>query len=331
MTWFRPKAMLALPAVAATALLVAGCGATTERPGSNASGGSNCTPGAVTEAAPPKPAAVTVNANSAAVAKLPDSIKSKGTLTIATDPSYPPNEFTAGNSSEIIGMDADLANAIGKALGMKVQLLGISFDGILSSVQSGRADLAMSSLTDTKDREQTVDFVNYFKAGSSIMVRKCNPKGVKTDLDLCGKNVGAEQGTTQLDWMDTDPKKAEDPSSLVKRCKDAGKQPPSGKGFPKQTDVNAALQADRIDAYLADTPVVDFALAQNGAAFEKVGGDEGVAPYGIAVPKNGGTLKEAVQAAVQQLITDGTYGKILGNWGISGGAVTTATINGAQS
>jgi polar amino acid transport system substrate-binding protein len=328
-TRFGPKTLSMLPVVVAATLLVSGCGATTERPGSDASGSANCTPGAATEAAPPKPVELSTSTNADAAAKLPAAVKSKGTLTIATDPTYPPNEFKFGNSPDVIGMDMDMGNAIAKVLGLKVSVLEISFDGILSSVQSGRADIGMSSLTDTKDREQTVDFVNYFKAGTSTMVRKCNPKGIKINLDLCGRKVGAENGSTQLDSMD--PAKESDPGSLVKTCKDAGKQPPTSQGFPKQTDVNSALQADRIDAYLADTPVVDFALAQNAAAFEKVGGDEGVAPYGVAVPKNAGTLKDAIQAAIKQLKSDGSYDKILKNWGIPGGGITDVTINGAQS
>jgi polar amino acid transport system substrate-binding protein len=320
---FRVRTLVLLPALAATSLLAVGCGATTEKPNA---GGQSCTPGAPAELPDPKPLTVNEPLAPAAAAKLPDAVRAKGKLTIAADASYAPNEFTADGSNQIIGMDVDLGNAIGRALGVQVEFVNASFDGILAGIQAGRYDAGMSSFTDTKEREQTVDFVTYFKAGTSTMVRKCNPKGVKTDLDLCGKNIGAENGTTQLDEItkeDTD-------GSLVKKCKDAGKAPPNGQGFPKQTDVNAALQADRIDAYLADSPVVDYALKKTGDAFEKVGEAQGVAPYGIAIAKTSGPLKDAVQAAVQQLMTDGTYQKILDNWGVKDGAINQSTINGAQ-
>jgi polar amino acid transport system substrate-binding protein len=94
--------------------------------------------------------------------------------------------------------------------------------------------------------------------------------------------------------------------------------------------VDNALGAGRIDAYMADSPVVAYALKTSGSVFKKVGGDLETAPYGIVVPKNAGTLKDAVQAAVQKLIDDGNYAKVLANWGVSSGAITQAKINDAQ-
>jgi polar amino acid transport system substrate-binding protein len=320
--------VLALGAVTTAALALTACGASTTNPGAQ-SGGSTatCTAAPASQGAEPTPLAVNAPVDAAAAAQVPAQYKSKGTLTIAADASYAPNEFTAQGSGAIIGMDVDLGNAIAQTLGMKATFVNASFDGILAGIQAGRYDLGMSSFTDTKEREQTVDFVNYFTAGTSTMVVKCNPKGIKTATDLCGKKVGAEQGTTQLDQLT----QAGADGSVVKACQDAGKQPPQAQGFPKQTDVNSALQAGRIDAYLADSPVVDYALAQTGGAFEKVGSDSDTAPYGIAVPKTGGTLKTAVQAAVQKLMDDGTYAQILQHWGVSSGAIKTATLNGAQS
>ncbi|HEY1572467.1 MAG TPA: ABC transporter substrate-binding protein [Pseudonocardiaceae bacterium] len=326
MATYRRLSTLTIGVVAAvaSAFAVAACGATTSPPSAQPK---TCTTGQISQAPDPQPMTITELRNAAAAAQVPAGFKSKGTLTIATDASYAPNEFTAQGSGDIIGMDVDLGKAIGQTLGLKVKFVNASFDGILAGIQAGRYDLGMSSFTDTKEREQTVDFVNYFSAGTSTMVTSCNPKNIKTVTDLCGKAVGAEQGTTQLDQLT----KPDVDGSVVKQCQDAGKPAPNAKGFPKQTDVNTALQAGRIDAYLADSPVVDYALEQTGGVFKKVGGDLDTAPYGIAVPKDGGTLKNAVQAAVQQLMKDGTYKQILTHWGVASGAVTTAGINGAQS
>ncbi len=310
----------------AATLLAAGCGATTEKPsGDNANAGSNCTPGEPSDLPDPKPLDVDAAADSALGAKVPAAIKADGKITIATDASYAPNEFTLEGSDEIIGMDVDLGKAIGKTLGVEVEFVNASFDGILAGIQAGRYDLGMSSFTDTKEREGTVDFVTYLDAGTSTMVRKCNPKNINSIEDLCGKKVGAENGTTQLDQLN----KEDAEGSVVKACKDAGKEPPVAQGFPKQTDVNAALQANRIDAYMADSPVVDYAVKKTGNAFEKAGEDTDTAPYGIAIPKTGGTFKDALQGAVQKLIDDGTYKKVLDNWGVGDGAITQAKVNGA--
>ena len=312
---------------AAATLVAAGCGASTEKPsGDNAgSGDSQCTPGEPSDVPDPKPLTVDVAADTALAGQVPAAIKADGKIVIATDAAYAPNEFTLEGSDEIIGMDVDLGKAIGKVLGVEVVFENASFDGILAGIQANRYELGMSSFTDTKEREQTVDFVTYFSAGTSTMVRKCNPKNIKTIEDLCGKKVGAENGTTQLDQLNTEDAEG----SVVKACKDAGKEAPVAQGFPKQTDVNAALAANRIDAYMADSPVVDYAVKKTGDAFEKAGEDTDSAPYGIAIPKTAPGFSQALQGAVQKLIDDGTYKKILDNWGVSSGAIDQAKINGA--
>ncbi|MBO0841322.1 MAG: ABC transporter substrate-binding protein, partial [Sciscionella sp.] len=241
----------------------AGCGASTSAPPSSAAG---CGTGQLSAQPDPPAMSLTVAKDPTAAAKVPDAVRAKGTLNIAEDPSYAPNEFTAGNSSAPRGMDIDLANAIGDVLGIKVQFSNASFDGILAGIQSGRYDLGMSSFTDSAEREKTVDFVTYFKAGTSTVVCKGNPQGIHSDLDLCGKKVGAENGTTEIDALT----KEDADGSVVKECKNAGKQPPQGKGYPKQTDANAALQSNQIDAYMADSPVADYAVKQTGGAFQVV-------------------------------------------------------------
>jgi polar amino acid transport system substrate-binding protein len=312
-------------ATVTAAFALAGCGATTSAPGGSA-GGSTCTPGTATEAPDPSPLNPTVQADSTSAAQVPADVKTKGTLTIAADASYPPNEFTASDGS-IVGMDVDFGNAIAQTLGLKANFVNASFDGILAGIQAGRYDLGMSSFSVTAAREQQVDFVSYFTAGTSTMVTKCNPSHITTLTDLCGKSVGAEQGTTQLDQLS----KPDTDGSIVKLCQQANKPAPKAQGFPKQTDVNSALQAGRIDAYLADSPVVDYELKKTGDAFTKVGSDVDTAPYGIAIPKTSGTLKNAIQAAVQHLMDDGTYQQILSHWGVSSGAIKSAQLNPSAS
>ncbi len=311
--------------VAVGVLTLAGCGATVSNPGSGASASATCSPGSGGSAAAPGSLSLSIPVDQAVAAKVPAAVKAKGTLTVATDASYAPNEFTDA-SGKIVGMDVDLGTAIGQVLGVQVHFVNASFDGILAGIAAGRYDLSLSSFTDTKEREKTVDFVNYFTAGTSIMAKACNPLGIRTQVDLCGKNVGAENGTVQLDTLTKD-----DAGSLVAQCRAAGKPAPVGKGYPKQTDVNAALAAGRIDAYLADSPVVAYAVKTSGGQFQTVGTTSDVAPYGIAVPKNGGTLKDAISGALGMLIQNGDYTKILNNWGVGSGAVTAPQINGAQS
>ncbi|WP_420122619.1 ABC transporter substrate-binding protein [Nakamurella sp.] len=329
----RVRTALLGAAAAGVLLATAACGASTTAPGSTTSAGSSAA--ASGSAAPSGGGDATVteptslNLNLAKVdslaAALPDKFKQSGTIIVASDPTYAPNEFLPEGSDTPTGMGIDLANALGQVLGLKVTIEPASFDGIIAGLNAGRYDIGMSSFTDTKEREQSVNFVTYFTAGTSIMVPAGNPKNIQGPTDLCGLPVGAQNGTTQLAQL-TD---ASVDGSVVKACQDAGKEPPVAQGFPKQTDVNAALVAGRIDAYMADSPVVDYAVKVTGDKFEKVGGDAGAAPYGIAVPKEPAELTPALQAAMQHLIDTGAYTKILDNWGLTGGAITTSQINGA--
>ncbi len=326
----RVRSILAGCTVAGILLATVACGASTTPPGSTTAAGSAGSAAASSGAAAggeetPTP----LNLNLAKVdslnAMLPDKFKQSGTIIVATDPSYPPNEFLPDGQDTPIGMDVDMANALGQVLGLTVTVQPASFDGILAGLNAGRYDIGMSSFTDTKEREQSVNFVTYFSAGTSTMVLAGNPKNIQSVTDLCGLSVGAENGTTQLDQLND----ATVEGSVVKACQDAGKPAPTAQGFPKQTDVNAALLAGRIDAYLADSPVVDYAVKITGDKFEKVGGDQSTAPYGIAIPKEPAELTTAIQAAMQNLMDTGSYAKILDNWGLSGGAITTAQVNGA--
>ena len=315
-------------------LLASGCGASTTQPGSettsaaaasgSAIGGSTT---ATAEGAAPAPLNLNLPKDDALAAALPDKYKQSGNLIVATDATYPPNEFLQEGSNEPVGMDVDLANALGQLLGLNVTVTPAGFDGILAGINAGRYDISLSSFTDTKEREAAVNFVTYFKAGTSTMVLAGNPQNINSITDLCGRPVGAENGTTQLKQLND----ATVDGSVVKACADAGKPAPIAQGYPKQTDVNSALISGRIDAYLADTPVVDYAVKLTGDKFEKVGKDAGTAPYGIAIPKDPAALTPTLQKAMQKLMDSGDYQKILDNWGTSAGAIKTAVVNGATN
>ncbi len=278
---------------------------------------------AETSEAEPAPLDLGLAKDDSIASQLPSSIAGAGVLKIATDASYAPNEFLKDGKGDPIGMDVDLGNAIAQVLGVKTEWTNTGFDGILAGLSAGRYDLSLSSFTDTKKREEQVNFVSYLNAGTSIVVAKGNPKGVSDAMGLCGLKVGAENGTTQFDMLT----KADVDDSVVKVCSDAGKPAPEFSGFPTQNDVNVALASGRLDAYMADTPVAEYAVKITGDKFEKVGKDVGVAPYGIAVPKKPAELTTAVQAALQKLMDDGSYLKILANWGLDDAAITKAEVN----
>ena len=284
-------------AVAALALALAGCGG-------SSSGGKQSV----------KPAS---GINSAAAAKVSAALKAAGTIKVASDASYPPNEFFASDNKTVEGMDVDMGKAIGAELGLTFDFSNLTFDSIIPSL-GNRFDIGMSSFTDTKDREKVVDMVDYFTAGESYLVKAGSSYKPGKLTDLCGKTVAVEKGTTELDQA----------TAQSKKCK------VTVLAFPDENGANLALQSGRADTVLADTPVNDYAKKQSNGAFVTYNDAEfGTAPYGIAVPKTGkyAGLADAIALALKDLKAKGVYDQILNKWGIQAGAITNFTVNGATS
>jgi polar amino acid transport system substrate-binding protein len=253
---------------------------------------------------------------------VPSSIKSKGTLTVASDASYAPNEFFASGSNTVIGMDADLMNAIAGLMGLKASVQNATFDSIIPNLASGKYDVGASSFTDTKAREKTVDFVDYFEAGESFFTKASGGVSINTIADICGKTVAVEKGTTE----------EADAGTQSTKCKKAGKPGVTVASFQDQNGANLALASGRAQLGFADSPVAAYQVKKSNGQFKLVGQSYASAPYGLAVAKNSG-LTKPIQAALKELISNGTYMKIMTKWGVQSGAIPASkvTINGAIS
>ncbi|MFE2108262.1 ABC transporter substrate-binding protein [Kitasatospora sp. NPDC059463] len=301
--------LLATAAVLASASLVlTACGSS--KSSSTSAGGTN-----------PSAALPTVSADAKLAALVPADVKSAGKLIVAADASYAPNEFQDA-AGKVIGMDVDLATLIGQKLGLAVEVQNSPFTAIIPGISANKFQLGMSSFTDTKEREATVDMVTYFLAGTSAAVKKGNPD--KIDLkDLCGKKIAVQTGTTQADTIK---------DTITPDCVKAGKAgvPNDGDKFDLQTDVTTAMVSGRDQVMLADSPVVDYAIKQTNGQLEQLGDVEGKAPYGVVLAK-GSALAPAVQGAIQSLMDDGSYKKVLEKWGVQAGAIDKSVINGATS
>ncbi|MFB6610564.1 ABC transporter substrate-binding protein [Agromyces sp. NPDC056379] len=289
---------LLIPTVAAAAvLLLSGCV-------DNTTGGGE----AATDASAPA-----IAVDEAAAALLPAEIADSGKLVVGTDAAYPPNEYKDADGNPI-GWDVDLVDALGAKLGLEVEYEIASFDKIIPSITGGTMDLGMSSFTDNAERQKQVDFVDYYSAG----ILWAAPAGKTVDPDdACGLKV-AVQATT-YEHTDELPAKSQ-------ACVDAGKPAIQITPFDTQDAAANAVVLGQADAMSADSPVTGYAIAQTDGKLEAAGDVFDSAPYGFPVAK-GSELAAAVQAAMQSLIDDGTYGDILAEWGVESGAVDTIEIN----
>ncbi|MBB4687376.1 ABC transporter substrate-binding protein [Amycolatopsis jiangsuensis] len=303
------KALALLPAFALAGLTMA-CGA-----GGNGAGG--------VDTSAPAPggsdSAPAVQKDNALAALVPADVKADGKIVVGQDQTYPPNEFV--DNGKAAGFDVDLGTAVAQVLGLQAQFQNSSFEGVIPGIAAKKYEMGLSSFTINAERMQTVDMISYYSAGTSLAVLKGNPEGLSVD-NLCGKNIAVQKGTTQVD----------DLGERNTACTSAGKPAINITQFQAQTDVNLALTAKRVQGELADSPVVDYAVKQTSGQLDSVGQPYDSAPYGVVLPKNSGDYGKAVQGAIQKLIGDGSYKKILDKWGLSGaGAITKSEINPAAS
>lgn len=251
--------------------------------------------------------------------RLPDEIRERGTIQFATDPSYAPMESYAADGRTVIGFDADLAAALGALLGITIEMVPTDFATALDDTAAGRFDGVLSSITDTVEREQKADFVNYFSAGTSIVVRRGNPTGVTDLKDLCGKAVAVERATVQFDL-------------LQRAQKGCGERPIDIRAFKTNNDALLQVRTGRAVAILNDFPPAvqltsDPASRTHYQLASTVQYEPGL--YGIAVAKSNRELRDALHSALDQLMRNGVYNELLLRWGLTTGALQASSINGA--
>ncbi|MFF4693424.1 ABC transporter substrate-binding protein [Streptomyces sp. NPDC001307] len=258
---------------------------------------------------------------------LPDSVKKSGIVRVATDIPYPPFEmYTAAGSTKMTGLDYDLGQALGAKLGVRFTFSAQKFDGIVPALQAGKFDVAMSAMTDNKERQQVVDFVDYTRSGSGILVADGNPEKIITLDDLCGRKVAVQAATNQLKLL----------TAHQAACARSGRGKADIQTFPKDSDAQLALRSGKVVADVLTKPAAGWTArtADGGKAFDlvedpKAPGGYDASPNGIAVSKRLPELTGAIQKALQALIDDGTLTKICDSYGVGSIAVDKATRNAA--
>ncbi|MEW1776254.1 ABC transporter substrate-binding protein [Streptomyces sp. NPDC086777] len=295
----------------AGALILTGCGDQTDKGSDNGSSSTSSAPLA---------------------SKLPADIRKAGVVKVGSDIAYPPVEYM--ENGKAVGVDPDIADALGKQLGVKFEFQNGKFDNLIVGLQANRFNVIMSAMNDTKDRQDGidsdtgkkvgsgVDFVDYFTAGTSILVQKGNPKGIKSLDDLCGKVVALQKGTTSEGIA----------KAQSEKCTKDGNKAIDLQTFDTDPEALLRLKQGASVADLNDFPVAAYNAKTSGGGkdFEVVGEQIEAGPYGIAVSKSNTQLRDALQAAMAAIIKNGDYQKILEKWNVTQGAVTEAKINGGS-
>jgi polar amino acid transport system substrate-binding protein len=263
--------------------------------------------------------------------EVPSDLQGK-TLQIATDATYEPNEFTDPSTGQISGWDVDFGQALCKVMGVTCQFQNVSFDTIIAQLKAtnSRYQFSLSSWTPTQDRENSgIDFISYYRAGESFIVKAQGGSTINSLADLCGKTVAVESGTTEesdaWNFMGKQVGGAAMSPAQPDRCKNAGKPEIKVSSFEKQTEANSALLSGRADAGFLDSPVAAWQVKQSNGQFKLSGQACSVSPYGLALLK-GSPLEPALTDAIKYVIDNGFYKQVLDKYGAADGAIKSSDV-----
>jgi polar amino acid transport system substrate-binding protein len=257
----------------------------------------------------------------AIAAKLPAAVRERGTLRLGgSADASPPLGFYATDDKTRIGSEIDLATLVADTLGLKIEFSPVSWENLFVGLDSGKFDAVFSNVTVTEERKEKYDFATYRLDNIAFEAKKGTSWRVEEPKDVAGKTIAVSSGTNQekilVDWSKQDEK--------------AGLKPVTIKYFQKDTDYYLALQSGRIDAYLGPSPSAAYHVESAGQS-QIIGtlsgaGDKIQGKIAATTKKDSG-LVDAYAAALDHVIKDGSYGRVLKRWGLSTEAVEKSEIN----
>lgn len=314
---------LAVTALAVTALLgLAGC----SDPGATAATGPSS--GAPSVAAgkqfnlSPEQNRFAVATNTAAAALVPAAIKADGKLTVVTTGGAAPLSLFATDNKTLIGSEVDIAYAVGETLGLDVEVLPVAWADWPLGIESAKYEAVLSNVTVTEARKEKFDFATYRNDLLGFYAKSDSSIGeVKEAKDVAGKRIVVGSGTNQeailVRWDEENKAK--------------GLAPVAFQYYDDDSASTLALQSGRADLTFGPNASASYKAAQDGKSKE-VGTVNGgwplTAQIAFTTKKDNG-LAVAAQAALTDLIDNGTYAKILDRWGLSSEAVQKSELNPA--
>ncbi|HEX3784068.1 MAG TPA: transporter substrate-binding domain-containing protein [Pseudonocardiaceae bacterium] len=255
-------------------------------------------------------------------AELPASVLDSGSLTLGTTKnpgtsSLPHEGLVAGNQD--VGLDVDLRNAIAKVLGISWSVQNGTFDTIVPGVQNGKYDVGEDNFGVTKAREQVVDFATYLTDGQSFLGAADGAlSSVHTITDLCGLTVATSPGSTFQQILTSD----------ASKCADVGKKPYTVQLFATSAPIWLGLANGKVDVYFG--PTLGLKYDATHLPNVKFLGQFSSTPVGLITAK-GSPLTKPLSDAINELVSNGDYAKILAKWGVQSSGITRSRVNPAPT
>lgn len=251
-------------------------------------------------------------------AELPAAIQQSRTLHLTVNGTYAPMEYVDPATNELKGLDIDLAGAIAKRLGLKIVWSNTAFAQLIPSLETGRSDFIISGFSDRAARRGAMDFVDYLKTGAQFLVLGDSP--AKAALDLCGKKIGTTRSTSFPDeirkWSEAE-------------CVGKGRPAAIYVAAENSIDAREQMKQGRVDAVVQGSETLPYAMQNEPGKYRIVGQPFTLGYQGIAFRKADEALRVVITDTLAELIKDGTYGAILGRFGLEANAVEKPLLNAA--
>ena len=248
-------------------------------------------------------------------------VKQAGKLVIATMPNYPPITYKDPATNKLTGFDVDLGEAIAAELGVKVEWQEIQFAQMLPSLQTERVDTALAGMSDTSARREIVDFVDYMVSGTQFYTGARQSATIKTATDLCGKKVGGSRSTNN-------PQRIAEWSAV--NCEGKGKPAIEVVGTEGSVDARNQLKTMRIDAAVQGNETLPYFQAMEPNTYVLLGDPLTEEITGLPVLKSKVELRDGIKAAMDNLVKNGTYAKLLEKYGLARNGVKDIKINAGK-
>ncbi|MFE7650218.1 ABC transporter substrate-binding protein [Streptomyces phaeoluteigriseus] len=295
--------------ITSVTLLLTACGSGSD--GSRSGGTAQAAAGS--GAIPTEDVVSAIPKDAKAAALLPPGVS--GVTVAVTVGGTPPGTSYLDDGRTLAGQDIDFAQAVAKVLGLELRTQKASFEAILPALGSGKYDVGIGNFGVTTERLRTIDFVTYINDGQGFATREDSKLTKVTDLrQLCGLNIATGAGTTFEATL-------EDNKHV---CADAGKKAYKVQTYSEQGAVWSSVQQGRSDVVMSTINGLRYAVAQQDGL--KFLNEFRRLDVGFAFEK-GTKLAPAFRAAVDRLIADGTYARILEKWGTTGSAIEKSQIS----
>jgi polar amino acid transport system substrate-binding protein len=229
-----------------------------------------------------------------------DKIKQAGKIVMGTEATFPPFEgMDPKDGKTIVGFDIDIAAAVAKKLGVKLEIMDTKFEGLIPALQTDMIDFVAAGMTATPDRAKTVDFSQVYYTGLQVLVVKTDNDSINTGADMNGKKIGAQIGTTSAEAANSIPG--------IKF-----------KDMDKVDQLMLSVKNGTLDGVVVDDTVgVEYVKTISGLKIVKVADlNKEAGGMGIAIKKGNAELLKVINDTIDELKANGEFDKLIDKWGL---------------